>query len=112
MARAVDKSDQVTKGGWALGGIWSGCIIIGTVLAGTTQQFPYWWLLIILSIVSTALFVMYVIITKKILDNIDTEQNIKLLQILSIFQILFLNIPVFCYSLIGVMFYKRAFYTL
>ncbi|AHI52786.1 hypothetical protein [Spiroplasma culicicola] len=112
MARLVDKSEQVTKGGYALGGIWTGSLILGTIFVAVTKPFDFWWILIIISLVSLILFIIHIILTQRILHNIDQEHNITVLQWLSFIQLLTLNFPLFAYGYIGTIFYKKSFYTL
>ncbi|AUB31914.1 hypothetical protein [Spiroplasma floricola] len=112
MARAVDNSESIKKGSFMLGGVWSATLLIATIYIAISSRFPFWWILILLSIVSITLFIIHIIIFINIAINKNTEKNISKLYWLCIIQLITLNIPLFAYELIGTLHFKKAFYTL
>ncbi|AGR41350.1 hypothetical protein [Spiroplasma taiwanense] len=112
MARNIDKTESITKASYFLGVVWSLSLVIGTILVSILELFSFWWILIIITLLSIGLFIIHLKITRNIMNNINVDKNIFILHWLCFIQLLALNIPLFAYEVIGILFYKKIAYIL
>lgn len=104
----IDRTNFVTISSKVVGTIWTCAVITFAVYIGILNPFPAWYVILIAGFLELLLVVFHYVISTRILNQQNSDKNIKYMQCMMFLNFIVLNIPLFSFQLVLLFHYRKS----